>query len=123
VAADRTGSRRKQSAGAAHDRRTALPGQADPAQRRNRNLKTWLALILAKAEIDAGYPVAWADLDAMGEGEILARLRTLGVSDAQISRQFIFYAPDGSLTGAALCGLGFKTGFRPRWTHSWTHST
>jgi hypothetical protein len=66
------------------------------------SLKTWLALILAKAELDAGYPVAWADLDAMGEGEILARLRLLGVPDEQISRQFLYYAPDDSLTGQAL---------------------
>jgi hypothetical protein len=66
------------------------------------SLKTWLGLILSKAEIDAGYSVAWADLDAMGAGEILARLRLLGVSDELISQRFLYYAPDGSLKGAAL---------------------
>jgi hypothetical protein len=78
------------------------PGKRTLFSGETESLKTWLALILAKAEIDAGYPAAWADLDAMGEGEILARLRLLGVTDEQISRQFIFYAPDGSLTGRAL---------------------
>jgi hypothetical protein len=68
-------------------------------------LKTWLGLILSKAEIDAGYPVAWADVDAMGEGEILARLRSLGVTDEQISGQFRYYAPDDSLTGTALADV------------------
>jgi hypothetical protein len=43
-------------------KRTLLSGETE-------SLKTWLALILAKAELDAGYAVAWADLDAMGAGE------------------------------------------------------
>jgi hypothetical protein len=55
------------------------------------SLKTWLALILTKAEIDAGYTVAWADLDAMGRGAILARLRALGVADGLIARRFLYY--------------------------------
>jgi AAA domain len=76
-------------------KRTLLSGETE-------SLKTWLALILAKAEIGAGYPVGWADLDAMGEGEVLARLRLLGVPDDLIARQFPYYAPDGSLTGQAL---------------------
>jgi hypothetical protein len=76
-------------------KRTLLSGETE-------SLKTWLALILAKAEIGAGYPVGWADLDAMGEGEVLARLRLLGVPDDLIARQFLYYAPDGSLTGQAL---------------------
>jgi AAA domain len=78
------------------------PGKRTLFSGETESLKTWLALILAKAEIDAGYPVAWADLDAMGEGEILARLRLLGVPDELISRQFLYYAPDDSLTGQAL---------------------
>jgi hypothetical protein len=78
------------------------PGKRTLFSGETESLKTWLALIVAKAEIDAGYSVAWADLDAMGEGEILARLRLLGVPDEQISRRFLYYAPDGSLTGKAL---------------------
>ena len=61
------------------------------------SLKTWLALILAKAEMDAGYAVAWADLDAMGAGELLDRLRLLGVSDETIAAQFLHYEPTETL--------------------------
>jgi hypothetical protein len=57
------------------------------------SLKTWFALILAKAELDAGYSVAWADLDAMGSGELLARLRGLGVADDVIGSRFLYYEP------------------------------
>lgn len=55
-------------------KRTLLSGETE-------SLKTWLALVLAKAELDAGYAIAWADLDAMGSGELLARLQALGVRD------------------------------------------
>lgn len=67
-------------------KRTLLSGETEA-------LKTWTALILAKAEMDAGLSVAWADLDAMGPGELLARLRALGVADETIARQFIYYEP------------------------------
>lgn len=59
-------------------KRTLLSGETE-------SLKTWLALILAKAEMDAGYPVGWADLDAMGAAvlggrlvKIVLRVRTRG---------------------------------------------
>ena len=61
------------------------------------SLKTWLALILAKAEMDAGYAVAWADLDAMGPGELLARFRALGVADDVVDRLFLYYEPSERL--------------------------
>src|SRR5262245_50819406 len=67
-------------------RRTLLSGETE-------SLKTWFALVLAKAEMDAGYAVAWADLDAMGAGEVLARLRALGVNDATIHEHFLFFEP------------------------------
>jgi hypothetical protein len=57
------------------------------------SLKTWFALILAKAEMDAGYSVAWADLDAMGPAELLSRLRALDVQDQVIDQQFLYYEP------------------------------
>jgi AAA domain-containing protein len=76
-------------------KRTLLSGETEA-------LKTWLALILCKAEMDAGYPAAWVDLDAMGKGEILARLRALGVPDALISQLFLYFEPDQRLADAAL---------------------
>jgi hypothetical protein len=76
-------------------KRTLLSGETE-------SLKTWLALIMAKAELDAGYAVAWADLDAMGRGEILDRLRLLGVRDSVISQRFLYYEPEGRLVGEAL---------------------
>jgi AAA domain len=71
-------------------KRTLLSGPTE-------SLKTWLALILAKAELDAGYFVAWADLDAMGAGEILARLRALGVANDVIDQRFLYYEPEERL--------------------------
>lgn len=76
-------------------KRTLLSGETE-------SLKTWLGLILAKAELDAGYPVGWVDLDAMGGGEILDRLRLLGVPDEQISARFLFYEPEQRLADDAL---------------------
>ena len=67
-------------------KRTLISGESE-------SLKTWFALILAKAEMDAGYPVAWADLDAMGSGELLARLQALGVADDVIDNRFLYYEP------------------------------
>lgn len=76
-------------------KRTLLSGETE-------SLKTWLALVLAKAELDAGYAVAWADLDAMGSGELLARLRAFGVSDEAIHERFLFYEPAERLVDEAL---------------------
>jgi hypothetical protein len=76
-------------------KRTVLSGETE-------SLKTWFALILAKAELDAGYAVAWADMDAMGAGEVLARLRNLGVPDDAIVERFIYYAPEERLVGDRL---------------------
>ena len=70
-------------------------------------LKTWFAAILAKAEMDIGLPVAWVDLDAMGPGEILSRLRALGVSDDITHELFLYYEPEQRLAGDVLeevCG-------------------
>jgi hypothetical protein len=66
------------------------------------SLKTWLALILAKAEMDAGYPVAWADVDAMGPADLLDRRRVLGVAKRTIERQFLYYAPEEQLKDGRL---------------------
>jgi hypothetical protein len=67
-------------------KRALLSGERD-------SLKTWLALILAKAEMDAGYAVGWADLDAMGPSAILDRLRSLGASDETVSKLFRYFSP------------------------------
>jgi hypothetical protein len=79
-------------------KRTLVSGERD-------SLKTWLALILAKAELDAGYGVGWADIDAMGQGDILDRLRLLGVDDETISRLFRYYAPAERLSGDLLADV------------------
>jgi hypothetical protein len=81
-------------------KRTLLSGETE-------SLKTWLALILAKAEMDAGYAVAWADLDAMGAAELLSRLRALGVEDDVIDKHFLYYEPSERLVDDLLvevCG-------------------
>jgi hypothetical protein len=89
-------------------KRTLLSGETE-------SLKTWLALILAKAEMDVGYPVAWVDLDAMGPGEILARLRALGITDSTIDELFLYYEPSERLVEDLLeevCGEIAHRGIR-----------
>lgn len=76
-------------------KRTLLSGETE-------SLKTWFALILAKAEMEIGCPVAWADVDAMGPGAILSRLRTLGVPDETIHALFVYYEPAQRLVDDAL---------------------
>lgn len=71
-------------------KRTLLSGETE-------SLKTWLALILAKAEMEAGHPVAWVDLDDMGAGAILQRLRALQVDDELTHGKFLYYQPDEPL--------------------------
>lgn len=86
-------------------KRTLLSGERD-------SLKTWLALILAKAEMDAGYAVGWADIDAMGAGDIVDRLRLLGVRDELISQLFLYYAPAERLAGDRLLDVAAELGER-----------
>jgi hypothetical protein len=89
-------------------KRTLLSGETE-------SLKTWLALILAKAELDAGYSVAWADLDAMGDAELLARLHALGVEDDVIHDRFLYYEPVERLVDdllAEVCGEIASRGIR-----------
>jgi hypothetical protein len=70
-------------------KRTVLSGETE-------SMKTWLALILCKAELDIGIPVAWVDLDAMGPGALLERLQLLGVTNDQIN-DFLYYEPSQML--------------------------
>ena len=67
-------------------KRTVLSGETE-------SMKTWLALILCKAELDIGIPVGWVDLDAMGPGALLDRLRLLGVQDDAIADRFLYFEP------------------------------
>jgi hypothetical protein len=71
-------------------KRTLLSGETE-------SLKTWLALILAKAEMQIEIPVAWVDLDDMGAGAILQRLRAIGVTDTETHEQFHYYQPEQML--------------------------
>jgi AAA domain len=88
-------------------KRTLLSGETE-------SLKTWAALILAKAEMDLGYPVAWVDLDAMGSGAMLARLRALGVPDAVVDELFLYYEPSERVTDRLeeVCGEVAARGIR-----------
>jgi hypothetical protein len=52
--------------------------------------------------LDAGYAVAWADLDAMGPAELLERLRALGVADEAIDERFLYFEPDEPLVSNRL---------------------
>jgi hypothetical protein len=76
-------------------KRTLLSGETE-------SLKTWLALILAKAEMELEIPVAWVDLDDMGAGALLQRLRALQVPDSTIDEFFFYYQPEERLKGEQL---------------------
>jgi hypothetical protein len=78
------------------------PGKRILLSGETESCKTWLALILSKAEMDVGLAVAWADLDAMGAGELLSRLRTLDVPDETIARRFLYYEPTEALKAGRL---------------------
>lgn len=71
-------------------KRTVLSGETE-------SMKTWLALILAKAELDLGKTVGWVDLDAMGAGAMLERLTLLGVTEQTIDERFLYYEPSDML--------------------------
>jgi hypothetical protein len=77
------------------------PGKRTVLSEKPRSMKTWLALILCKAELDIGLPVCWVDLDAMGPGAMLERLQLLGVTDEQIG-DFLYYEPSQMLDKAML---------------------
>jgi hypothetical protein len=89
-------------------KRVVLSGETE-------SLKTWLALILSKADMDIGLCVCWADLDAMGAGELLDRLRALGVADEVIAERFLYYEPTEALKAGRLddvCALLRDRGVR-----------
>jgi AAA domain len=86
--------------------------------------KSWLALAAAADELKAGHGVVWVDADAMGAGDILERLRCLGVSDDAIVARFAYIEPDEASTAddrAALtewaerhdCRLALLDAFNP----------
>ena len=79
-------------------KRTVLSGETE-------SMKTWFALILAKAELDAGYPVVWVDLDAMGPGAMLNRLELLAVNRHQIASNFHYIEPSDPLDPAKIAEL------------------
>lgn len=79
-------------------KRTVLSGETE-------SMKTWLALILCKAELDEGLTVGWVDLDAMGPAAMLERLRLLGVDDDAISERFLYFEPSESLDHDKLAEL------------------
>ena len=74
-------------------KRTVLSGETE-------SMKTWFALILCKAELDAGFPVVWADLDAMGAGAMLERLELIGAQREQIEDSFHYIEPSEPLNPA-----------------------
>jgi hypothetical protein len=75
--------------------RTVLSGETE-------SMKTWLALILCKAEMELGMTVGWADVDAMGPGAMFDRLKLLGCEPSMIHSQFLYYQPHEMLDPAKI---------------------
>lgn len=57
--------------------------------------KSWLACIAADEVLNDGESVLWIDTDGAGAGDLLERLRALGVADSVIDARFRYVAPDG----------------------------
>lgn len=64
--------------------------------------KSWLAQAAVAAELNEGHGALWVDADDVGAGDLLERLRSLGVADAVIGRLFAYVLPDEPLTEDAL---------------------
>ena len=62
--------------------------------------KSWLALAVAAAELGDGHGVVWIDGDDVGAGDLLERLRALGVGDEAIDQLFAYVRPDEPLDAA-----------------------
>ena len=73
------------------------PGQRHLVSGPGEAAKTWLCLVAAVAEINAGRGVIWADLDGMGPRDITARLVALGITKAAIGDLVYFTNPEGEL--------------------------
>lgn len=68
-------------------------------------LKSWVALIAAREEIQAGHNVLWIDTDGAGPGDTLDRLKALGLDAHQITHQFGYIEPDEPVTRDQLIEL------------------
>lgn len=75
-------------------RRHLIAGETEAA-------KTWLLGAAAAEELRAGRAVVWVDGDLVGAGDLLERLRALGLSDTAISSGFLYYLPEGPLKDSA----------------------
>jgi hypothetical protein len=71
-------------------RRHVFSGEAEA-------LKTWLLLAATVEEVRAGRGVVWVDSDGMGAGDVLERLRCLGLEDEAIHRSFAYVRPEEPL--------------------------
>jgi len=69
------------------------------------SLKSWIALIAAVEEIQAGRNVLWIDTDGAGPGDTTDRLKGLGLDDDQIATQFGYIEPDEPVTRPQLVEL------------------
>ena len=74
------------------------PGRRHLFSAEPEGLKSWLALILCALEIAQDKTVLYVDLE-MSAGEVLARLRALGVDDEAIATRFLYVAPVVPLGG------------------------
>jgi hypothetical protein len=71
-------------------RRHVFSGEAEA-------LKTWLLLAVGADEMRQGRGVVWVDSDGMGAGDILERLRCLGIDDGAIRDLFAYLRPEEAL--------------------------
>ena len=75
-------------------KRHLLAGESEAA-------KTWLLLVAAAAELREERGVVWVDGDLVGGGDLLERLRSLGVEDEAISELFLYFEAEEPLRDSA----------------------
>ncbi len=75
-------------------RRHVVTGESETA-------KTWLLLAAAAVELRERRGVVWVDGDLVGAGDLLERLRGLGVADDAIRDGFLYFVPEQPLGDSA----------------------
>jgi hypothetical protein len=80
------------------------PGKLHALYAEPEGVKTWLALAACHEQIQLGEPVLFLDFEDSAVG-IVGRLRSLGSTDEQIDRLFVYIRPESPATPAVVSEL------------------
>ena len=80
------------------------PGKTHALYAEPEGIKTWLALAACHEQIQLGEPVLFLDFEDSAVG-VVGRLRSLGCTDEQIDRLFVYVRPESPATPAVVSEL------------------